>query len=193
MGSFHPCVAEVVVVWGLNRLMAPCHHTNVAKQACLMSLCCALLLPACDEEEPEDVLETFINASLTTRDGSVSFSGAATLEVDDLGTSTCRATNDEGYGLTIRWAAGTAILDAPILLNQDVFITTEAPGNPGVVVDDFYSGELQFSVLEEHFEGTFSGNIEPGDEKAITEVADGTFLCSETAEEQMPGDGSGGG
>ena len=174
--------------------MAPCHHTNVAKQACLMSLCCALLLPACDEEEPEETLETFINASLTTRDGAVSFSGAATLEVDELGNSECRATNDEGYGLTIRWAAGTALLDAPILLSQDVWIKTEAPGNPGVVVDNFYTGELRFSMLEEHFEGTFNGNIEPGDEKAITEVADGTFLCSEmAAEEEMPADGSGGG
>jgi hypothetical protein len=158
-----------------------------------MSLCCALLLPACDEDEPEMSLETFISANLTTRDGSVSFSGPATLEVDDLGNSECRATNEEGYGLTVRWGAGTAIVDAPILLSQDVFIKTAAPGNPGMVVDTFYTGELRFSTLDGEFEGTFSGSIEPGDEKAVTEVADGAFLCAAMdGGEMMPGDGSGG-
>jgi hypothetical protein len=136
------------------------------------------MLGGCDEEDGEETPESFVSARLTTRDGAVDFTGAATFRVDDLGRNSCRGTNDDGYGVTVSWAGGLAVLDTPIALSQEVWIKTEAPGMPGVLVDDFFAGELRFTELEMNFSGTFRADPKvEGQEKAIIEVSSGEFTC----------------
>ena len=122
--------------------------------------------------------EFFVSARLTTRSGGVDFTGDAALRIDDLGYTTCRGFNGE-YGVTVRWASGVAAVDTPIMLSQDVSIKTEAPGMPGVLVDDFFTGELRFSEVDTKFEGTFRADPKAdGEERAVVEVSSGEFSCS---------------
>lgn len=145
------------------------------------------MLPGCDEEEDPEGPEFFVSARLTTRTSAVDFRGAAQLTIDDLGYVTCRGTNGE-YGVSIRWASGVAAIDTPIPLSQEVVVKTEAPGMPGVLIDDFFIGELRFTELEMNFAGTFSADPKTEGEKAIVEVSSGEFLCPS---EEGDGEGSG--
>lgn len=144
----------------------------------LVALALAIPTGGCDAEDDENKSEFFVSARLTTRDGAVDFTGAAALKIDDLGNYHCRGSNDDGYGVTIVWANGSPVVDTPIALSQMVYLKTEAPGNPGVLPDDFFAGEMRFTEIEMNFAGTFRADPKmEGMERAVIEVSSGEFSC----------------
>jgi hypothetical protein len=171
--------------------MATVPFARACRSSLLFLLAVAVPASGCDTEEDPEGSRFFVSATLATRTNTVDFRGDAALTYDDLGYATCRG-SDGDYGVSLRWAAGVPMLDVPIPLSQDVVVKTEAPGMPGVLIDDFFVGELRFTELEDTFSGTFRADPKEMGEKAIVEVTGGEFSCPTEEADASEEGGSGG-